>query len=81
MTFNNLSTRKDTGLASWRALRYFWITQRRGGPDMKVLRFFLIGRVPLYKLVWKRLSILINGMVMLNIHPVYFSEDKWRSVK
>ena len=48
---------------------------------MKVLRFFLIGRVALYQLVWKRLSILINGMVMLNIHPVYFSEDKWRSVK
>ena len=48
---------------------------------MKVLRFFRIRRVALYQLVWKSLSILINGMVMLNIHPVYFSEDKWRSVK
>ena len=63
------------------ALRHFWITQRRGGPVMKVLRFFRIRRVALYQLVWKSLSILINGMVMLNIHPVYFSEDKWRSVK
>ena len=36
------------------ALRYFWITQRRGGPVMKVLKFFLIGRVALYQLIWKR---------------------------
>lgn len=86
MTFTNLSTRKDTGLDSWRALWCLWITEDGEGLGTGQGRGWghsrgRPGRAALYRPIRKKFPVFVTDMAGLNTHSgdLHFSEYKWNS--